>query len=77
MNLIKKIYRNWKRLSEFKKDIIEKKQKADLKEKRRIELLIEDFNRIESGSSKLSKYQKYKVKNEVFNLIKSGQIKIN
>ena len=77
MNFIKKIYRNWKRLSQLKKEVKEKRRIAKSKEKRRIELLIEDFNRIESGTSKLSKFQKYKVKKEVFELIESGRIKLN
>ena len=77
MNFIKRIYRNWKRLSQLKKEDKEKRRIAKSKEKRRIELLIEDFNRIESGTSKLSKFQKYKVKKEVFELIESGRIKLN
>lgn len=77
MNFIKRIIRNWKRLSKIKKALKEKRIITDLKEKRRIELLIEEFNKIESGTSKLSKFQKYKVKKEVFELIQSGRIKIN
>ena len=77
MNFIKKLYRGWKNYSKIKKLMKERNLKSKVKEKRRIELLIEDFNRIESGTSKLSKFQKYKVKKEVFELIESGRIKLN